>query len=304
MHDVIIIGAGPAGLSAALWCDELGLDTLVVEREREVGGQLLRVYNPIENYLGATAKDGRELRDRMAAQVEDREFDLWTEARIESVDLRAKRVRLLSGEELQSVAVIIATGVRRRSLGIPGEEELAGRGVVSPASRDREGLAGRDVCVVGCDDAAGESALLLAEICPTVTLVHRKQKLSMRSGLIERIRGQHRITIFTEAELIRILGEDHVKGVEIKRRGAFKSFHMAVGGVVISAGVEPNTELFRDQVETDEDGYICVTGARETGVMNVFAVGDVAHALTQNISAAVGDGATAAKVIAARLGTL
>jgi len=101
MHDVIIIGAGPAGLSAALWCDELGLDTLVIEQGTEVGGQLLRVYNPIENYLGVSAATGRELRDLFAAQVEDKEFDLWTEAEIESVDLRAKRVRLRSGEELQ-----------------------------------------------------------------------------------------------------------------------------------------------------------------------------------------------------------
>ena len=94
MHDVIIIGAGPAGLSAALWCDELGLDTLVIEQAPEVGGQLLRVHNPVENYLGARAGNGRELRDLFAAQVEDKEFDLWTEAEIESVDLRAKRVRL------------------------------------------------------------------------------------------------------------------------------------------------------------------------------------------------------------------
>src|SRR5687768_12925487 len=111
MHDVIIIGAGPAGLSAALWCDELGLDTLVVEQAAEVGGQLLRVHNPVENYLGARAASGRELRDAFAAQVEACEFDLWTGADIESVDLRAKRVRLRSGEELQSIALVIASGV-------------------------------------------------------------------------------------------------------------------------------------------------------------------------------------------------
>src|SRR5918911_2893769 len=109
MHDVIIIGAGPAGLSAALWCDELGLDTLVIEQAAEVGGQLLRVYNPIENYLGVRAANGRELRDLFAAQVEDAEFDLWTEVEIESVNLSAKRVSLRSGEELQAISIIIAT---------------------------------------------------------------------------------------------------------------------------------------------------------------------------------------------------
>src|SRR5215211_7350084 len=102
MHDVIIIGAGPAGLSAALWCDELGLDTLVLEQGAEVGGQLLSVYNPIENYLGVRALDGRKLRDLFAEGVKDAEFDLWTEVEIESVDLRARRVALRSGEELQA----------------------------------------------------------------------------------------------------------------------------------------------------------------------------------------------------------
>src|SRR5829696_4950543 len=119
MHDVIIIGAGPAGLSAAVWADELGLDTLVLERAAETGGQLLRVYNPIENYLGVRAADGRELRDLFAAQADEREFDLWTQADIESADLRAKRVRLRSGEELQAIALVFATGVRRRRLGVP-----------------------------------------------------------------------------------------------------------------------------------------------------------------------------------------
>ena len=102
MYDVIIIGAGPAGLSAALWCDELGLDTLVLEQGSEIGGQLLSVYNRIENYLGVRARDGREIRDLFAEQVRDAEFDLWTDAEIESVDLKSKRVALRSGEELQS----------------------------------------------------------------------------------------------------------------------------------------------------------------------------------------------------------
>jgi len=138
MYDAIIIGAGAAGLSAALWCEELGLDVLVLEAGAGVGGQLLSVYNPINNYLGVRAENGRALRDLFAAQIEDCEFDLWTETEIESVDLSARRVRLRSGEDLQAISIMIATGVRRRRLGIPGEAELAGRGVVESATRDRE----------------------------------------------------------------------------------------------------------------------------------------------------------------------
>jgi thioredoxin reductase (NADPH) len=301
MHDVIIIGAGPAGLSAALWCDELGLDTLVVEREAETGGQLLRVYNPVENYLGARAANGRELRDLFAAQVEDCEFDLWTEADIESVDLRAKRVRLRSGEELQSIALILATGVRRRRLGVPGETEFAGRGVLESGRLERERVAGEDVLVVGGGDAAAENALLLAETCATVTLVHRGKSLSARPEFAERIRGEHRVTVFTETTLERILGGDRVESVELMRAGALKPLRMAVRGVVVRVGVEPNTELFREQLHTDERGYVVVTGEQETSAEMVFAVGDVSNPLAPTVSGACGAGATAAKVIAARL---
>src|SRR4051794_23408505 len=101
MHDVIIIGAGAAGLSAALWCDELGLDTLLLEQSGEVGGQLLWVHNAIENYLGARAANGSELRDRFSEQVEDADFDIWTQVEIESVNLGGRRVRLRSGEDLR-----------------------------------------------------------------------------------------------------------------------------------------------------------------------------------------------------------
>jgi thioredoxin reductase (NADPH) len=304
MHDVIIIGAGPAGLSAAVWCDELGLDTLVLEREPEVGGQLLRIHNRIENYLGVEASNGRELRDLFAAQAEAREFDLWTQAEIEEIDLRAKRVRLRSGEELQSIAIIIATGVRRRRLGVPGASEFEGRGVIESAHLGREVFAGLDVCVVGCDDAAADGALLLAEVCPTVTLVHGGRRLSARAELVERLRGEHRVTVFGDSELTRIIGDERVNSVEIERGGALKPFRMAVGGVLMSAGVEPDAELFRGQLEADEGGYVRVTGERETSVENVFAVGDLANPLAQTVSTAVGDGATAAKVIAARLSRL
>ena len=301
MHDVIIIGAGPAGLSAALWCDEMGLDTLVLEQHEEVGGQLLSVYNRIENYPGVRVESGRELRDLFAAQVEDADFDLWTEVEIESVDLRARRIALRSGEELRAISIIIATGVRRKRLNIPGEAELAGRGVMESGVRDRDEFAGKDVCIVGGGDAAAENALLLAEVCPTVTLVHHGEKLRARPAFVERLRGEHCITVFTNSEMRRIIGEREVEGVEIMRGGALKPFQMAVQGVLVRIGVEPNTELFREQLHVDERGYIVVTGEQETSVGNVFAVGDVSNPLAPTISGAAGAGATAAKIISARL---
>jgi thioredoxin reductase (NADPH) len=299
MHDVLIIGAGPAGLSAARWCDELGLDTLVLESAEEVGGQLLLVHQPIENYLGARAANGRELSDRFVEQTKDCDFDLWTKVEIEDVDLKAKRITLRSGEELRSIAIIIATGLRRRKLGIPGEDEFIGRGMIE-SSGDREAFAGKDVCVIGGGDAAAENALLLAEVCPTVTLVHRGKKLRARREFTEQLRTLHCITVFPESVVHRIIGGDQVEAVEIERAGAIKPFQMAVQGVIVRIGFAPNTELFRD-LGLDERGYLLVNATQEASMENVFAIGDVANPLAPTIAGASGAGATAAKVIASRL---
>lgn len=301
MHDVIIIGAGPAGLAAAFWCDELGLDTLVLEQAETVGGQLLKIYNPINNYLGLPATNGPELLGHFAVGIDEADFDLWTNVAIASVDLKAKRVVLASGEQLQSISIIIATGVRRRKLGVPGEAEFTERGIIESGSRDAAVFAGKDVCVVGGGDAAAENALLLAEVCPTVTLVHRGQALRARREFVERLQTSHCITVFKEAKVQEILGTDRVEAVEILRAGAIKPFQMAVGGVLVRIGVEPNTELFNGQLQLDARGYIMANGDRETNVENVFAIGDVSNPLAPTISGAAGAGATAAKIIAARL---
>ena len=301
MHDVIIIGAGPAGLSTAFWCDELGLDTLVLEQAEQVGGQLHRVYNPIDNYLGLKARNGQDLLEHFTKDVDSAEFDLWTQVDIESVDLKARRIVLRSGEELQTIAIVVATGVRPRELGVPGEKEFIGKGMIESGARDRQLFAGKDVCVVGGGDAAVENALLLAEVCPTVTLVHRGRKLRARRELAERLQPNNCITVFTESVLTRILGDEEVEAVEIQRKEGLKPFQLAVRGVLIRIGVEPNTELFREQIETDEKGFIVVNSQQETNVPMIFAVGDVSNPVAPTISSATGAGATAAKVIASRL---
>jgi thioredoxin reductase len=302
MHDVIIIGAGPAGLSTAFWCEELGLDTLVLEQSERAGGQLHRVYNPIGNYLGLKARNGQELLELFTKGVDEADFDLWTEVAIASLDLKAKRISLQSGENLLSIALVIATGVRPRQLGVPGEKEFTGKGMIESGTRDRHLFAGQDVCVVGGGDAAVENALLLAEVCATVTLVHRGKRLRARPELAERLQATHCITVFTESVLTRIIGDnDEVVAVEVQRKQGLKPFQIAVRGVLIRIGVEPNTELFKEQLEMGETGYIVVNGQQETSVPMVFAVGDVANPLAPTISGATGAGATAAKVISTRL---
>ncbi len=301
MHDVIIIGAGPAGLAAARWCDQLGLDALVLEQRAETGGQLLAIHGPIENYPGLRAANGRKFLEGFSEKSSEFDYDLWTNVEIDRVDLSSKRVWLRSGEALQSISIMIATGVRRRELGIPGEQEFSGRGMIESGARDRDLFSGRDVCVIGGGDAAMENALLLAEVCPTVTLVHRSKKPRARQEFVQQLQSNHCITVFPESVVTRILGNDSVEAVEIRRKEAIKPFQMAVKGVLVRIGVEPNSDLFRDQLQLDEKGYIVVTNQQESSVSNVFAIGDVANPLAPTISGAAGTAATAAKVLSARL---
>ena len=301
MHDVIIIGAGPAGLSAARWCDELGLDTLLLEQADQVGGQLHQIYNPIRNYLGVETASGAELLGLFAASVEGSDFDQWTGVSIAAVDLKAKRISLQSGEQLQSIAIVVATGIRRRELGIEGEREFLGKGVMESGSKQRDQFAGSDVCIIGGGDAAAENALLFAEVCPTVTLVHRGKKLRARRQFTEQLHTHHCITVFPESIVTRILGGDRVEAVEIQRKEGLKPFQLAVRGVLVRIGVTPNTELFREQIQLSDAGYVSVNAEQETNLPNVFAIGDVANQTAPTISGATGAGATAAKVIASRL---
>jgi thioredoxin reductase (NADPH) len=297
VHDVIIIGAGPAGISAALWCDELGLDALVLEQAEKIGGQLNIVHNPIENHLGVKVKNGSEFIESFAADVSNADFDLWTGAAIDEIDLNAKRISLKSGETLQAIAIIIATGVRRRSLGIPGEKEFVEKGIIESGKHDRDLWRDKDVCIVGGGDAAAENALLLSDVCATVTLIHRGKRLRARREMLEQLQTNHCITVFTESVVTRILGNEEVEAVEVLRKDGLKPFQIAVKGVLIRIGVE----LFSDQLKLDEARYIVTDSRQETNVAMVFAVGDVSNPLAPTISSAAGAGATAAKVIASRL---
>ncbi len=304
MLDAIIIGGGVAGLSALLWCDDLRLRAVLLERRAEIGGQLLWIHNAIENHLGTTrAANGRELRDRFAAQLAARTLDIRTNAEVAHLDATnetAIRVHLRNGEELTAQNVILATGLRRRQLGVEGEAEFTGRGVSASGTRDREQLAGKAVCVVGGGDAAVENALLLAGICPRVWLVHRGAELRARPEFVARIEDEPRITPLLETTVARIYGEERVAGVELRRGASAQTSRLAVEAVLVRVGYKPNTELVRGLIGLDAAGYACVTSEGETSVRGIFAIGDIANPRAPTISGAIGAGATVAKVIEAR----
>lgn len=299
--DIIIIGGGVAGLTAGYWCAELGLGALVLEKDSEPGGQLLWTFNPINNYPGATAKDGKELRDLMIKQIENTPLEIKPEiktgAEVRAADLQNKSVELTDGSVLEADALIIATGIRRRRLNVPGEAEFAGKGILTSGVRDRERTSGLDVCIVGGGDAAFENALLLAEAARSVTLVHRGEHFRARGEFVGKAQNDPKIRILTDTVAAAIEGHESVEAVKLLDKIADRTFMLPAQAVLIRIGVEPNTELFQGQIELDEKGFISVNARCETSAENIYAVGDVASPHSMTVSTSAGMGATAAQVI-------
>ena len=299
--DVIIIGGGVAGLSAGFWCAELGLRALVLEGEAELGGTLRRVFNPIQNHLGVTAKNGEELIKSMARQIENSRMEIRTGAKVRAVNLSEKKVELTDGEILTAKNLIIATGTQRRKLNVPGEEEFAGRGIIFSGAQDPDAVKDLSVCIVGGGDAAFENALILAEHARSVTIVHHSDHFRARKEFKEKVGSHPNIKVIANAKVLEFAGKDSLESVKISHVSAGEVSNISAQAVLIRIGVEPNTELFKGQLELDERGYMAVNSKCETSVEGVYAAGDVANPDSTTVSTAAGTGATAANVILKKL---
>jgi thioredoxin reductase (NADPH) len=299
--DVVIIGGGAAGMSAAAWCDELSLKTLLLESGAELGGQLLRIYNPVKNHLGANAETGRELRDIFVNQIQARGFMLRLQCMAAAVDTENKLLILEDGESFSAKAIIVATGVRRRRLNVPGESEFQNRGILESGKRDKDLAAGKRVYIAGGGDAALENALILSETASQITLVHRRKDFRARSEFLEKVRANPKIKILTDTIITKISGKNAVEAVELKNLLNGEIFTLPTEAILLRVGVEPNTEFVRGKLKLDKNGYVKINAHCETSVENIFAVGDVASPLSPTVSSAVGTGATAAKVIFSKL---
>ncbi len=296
--DVIIIGAGPGGLSSAFWCAELGLKALLLEREDELGGQMLRTFNRIENYLGIETANGSEMRDIFLRQVKKKAVTLHCRAEIEAVDLIEKTVVLTSGERYSARAIVIATGVRRRELGIPGAAEFRGRGILESGEKCKNDVAGKRVMVVGGGDAALENALILSRAAERVFLVHRRGEFRARKEFVHECLQNKKIEVTLNAAVTAIIGNAEVEAVEIRDMLTGTTSLISIEAVLIRVGEIPNTELFHGQISLDDEGYVSVGPNCGTALAGVLAIGDVARPFAHTIAGAVGDGATAAKAIA------
>jgi len=295
--DVIIIGGGAAGISAALWCDELQLKTLLLEAGAELGGQLLRVYNPIANHLGVQTENGRELRDIFSRQIENRRFEVRLQSEITTVDLENKLVKIKTGEELSAKNIILATGVRRRRLNVPGEEEFQGKGIIESGKRDANLVKDKNVCIIGGGDAAFENALILSETAASVTLIHRQTDFRARREFIEQVKNHPKIEIAVGTIVRKIIGSEKVEAVELEHLKTGEIYQKDIEAIIIRIGVEPNIDFLKGQIELDQHGYIKINQNCETNIKGIYAVGDVANPIAPTVSSSVGMSATAAKTI-------
>jgi thioredoxin reductase (NADPH) len=296
-HDVIIIGGGPAGMSALIWCHSLGLRGALLEQSPELGGQTLEMFHRVLDYPGLVAENGRELRDHFAAQLDLLQLDYRTGLKIEEVDLSRRRARC-GGEWMQGEAIVIATGARKRRLGVPGEDRFEIRGVSFSATRDHGLYAGKKVSVIGGGDSAVQNSLLLAGVCPSVTLIHRSDKYRARPDWLKRAQENPRIIIINNAEVTAIEGGERVERLVIEDTLTREIKTMDTEGVFVRVGVAPNTEMFRGQIELDEAGFIRADRRQRTSAEMVYAAGDVCRPVCLSVATAVGQGAIAAKDIA------
>ncbi|HUR99502.1 MAG TPA: NAD(P)/FAD-dependent oxidoreductase [Pyrinomonadaceae bacterium] len=296
--DVVVIGGGPAGLSAALWCDELGLSSVLLEQESSYGGQLHSIYNPIQNYLGLAAANGTEMLSRFEESVRSRNFVRRSGTKATAVDVQRLEVHLDEPlrESLRCRAIILATGVRRRTLDIPGELQFRGKGIVESGARDKHLMSGKRVLIIGGGDAAFENALLLSEFAASVSVAYRRAHPSARTTFVDAAVRLGNVKLMPETVATRIAGDSFVEAVALADSSG-RTWDEPVDAVLIRVGVEPNSELVRQSLEVDEFGYVWVDHLGRTSCPNIYAVGDVANRCSPTLSTAVGTAATTAKAI-------
>lgn len=293
MYDLIIIGSGPAGLSAAIYGKRAGLKLLVLEKNPMSGGQVLNTYE-VDNYLGMPGMDGFDMGTRFREHADKLGVE-FREATALSLEDRGghKLIRTDQGD-LETRTVILATGAVHAMLGAPGEERLGGRGVSYCATCDGAFFRGRTVAVVGGGDVALEDAIYLARTCEKVYLIHRRDELRGAMVLQQELKALSNVEILYSHVVEEILGGDAVEAVVLKDCKTEDTFRLPVAGVFVAVGIRPQTELVRGLAACDGSGYVLAGEDCATDVPGLFAAGDVRRKPLRQIVTAVADGANAA----------
>lgn len=292
IYDLIIVGSGPAGLTAAIYAMRAKLNTLVIEESGVSGGQVLTTYD-VDNYPGMPGISGYDLAMKMKEHA-----DKLGSRYVEGTALKIKeegavKIIVTSNGNYAARAVIIATGATHAKLSVPGEEEFAGMGVSYCATCDGAFFKNKITAVVGGGDVAAEDAIFLARFCEKVYLIHRRNELRAAGILQDALKATPKIEIIWDSTVTGIQGEEQVEDITIKNVKTNTEKKLKVNGIFIAVGIHPNTKAYGSLLKTNQGGYIV---ADETGVTNIpgiFVAGDARTKQLRQIVTAVSDGANA-----------
>lgn len=290
--DVVIIGSGPAGMTAGIYARRAGLSTVILEKTGISGGQVLTTYE-VDNYPGLPMINGFELGESFRRHAEHLDVEI-REAEVKEIIDREQTKLVVTGEgNYEARTVIVATGANHAKLNIPGEEELTGMGVSYCATCDGAFFRGREVAVVGGGDVAVEDAIFLARTCKKVYLIHRRDELRAARILQESLKKLSNVEIVWDSEVKEIRGEEQVESLLIYNKKTNETTELPVAGVFIAVGTIPNTDFIKGLVQMDEKGYVIAGEGCETSAPGVYAVGDVRTKPLRQIITAAADGANA-----------
>lgn len=292
-YDVVILGAGPAGLTAAIYTARARLTTLVVEK-KEIGGEAAAT-DMIENYPGfPEGINGHALADRMMQQAKRFGAEIYY-GEVAKLDLRSSpKTLLIDGKSINAQAVIIATGTSPKLLNVPGEKELKGRGVSYCATCDGPIYSGKDIAIIGGGNSGLQEGLFILKFVKSVTLIEYMPKLNAEKILQEKFQSHQNTVTLLNHQVLSINGSGKVESITVKDRTTGETKIIPVEGVFVYIGLIPNTELFRGQLELNQWGYIVTDEKLQASIPGVFVAGDVRDKGLRQVATAIGDGAVAA----------
>ncbi len=293
MYDLIIIGAGPAGLSAAVYGRRAGFDLLVIEQLPMGGGQVVNTYE-VDNYLGLPGINGFNLGQKFRQHAEEQGavFHMGKVTKISDGGDK-KSVTLADGTVFEARTLILAGGAEHAKLGVPGEEAFRGQGVSYCATCDGAFFKKRDVAVIGGGDVAVEDAIYLSRFCRKVWLVHRRDSLRAAKSLQEKLFACENAEVVWDSVLLAVEGSDLVEKIKIRHTKDEAEREIPVEGVFIAVGMHPDTEAYKEVVACDENGWLIAGEDCKTNVPGIFAAGDIRTKRLRQIVTAVSDGACA-----------